>query len=89
MREPCSTIFRERLERGADQRCRARHFARRDGEPVAGLEQHGLMILEQPGADLGSLQVGEDAERLALFLAHLADFLDDRESCARACCGKS
>ncbi len=59
------------------QRCRARHFARRDDEAVAGLEQYGLMILEQPGADLGPLQVAQDAQRLALFLAHLADFLDD------------
>ncbi len=77
MREPCSTIFSERLECGADQRCGARHIARRDGELVAGLEQHGLMILEQPGANLRPLQVGQDAERLVLFLAHLANFLDD------------
>ena len=36
------------------------------------------MILEQRGANLWPLQVGEDAERLVFFVAHLANFLDDR-----------
>ena len=37
------------------------------------------MILEQRGADFGSLQVGEDAERLVFLAAHLANLLDDRD----------
>ena len=39
-------VFGEGLEGGAHQRCRARHVARCDDEPVAGLEQHGQMIFE-------------------------------------------
>ena len=70
-------VFSKGLEGGAHQRRRAQHLARRDDEPVAGFEQHGLMILEQPGANLGPLQIAQDAQRLALFLAQLADLLDD------------
>ena len=81
-------VFSQGLEGGAHQRRRARHLARRDGEPVAGLEQHGLMILEQAGANLGPLQVAQDAQRLALFLAHLADLLDDGGLALVAAVGK-
>ena len=77
MREPCSTIFGEGFEGGAYVGRSTHHLARRDDELVAGLEQYGLMIFEQPGANLGPLQVAEDAQRLAFFLAYLADFLND------------
>jgi hypothetical protein len=72
-------VFSQRLEGGAHQRCRARNVARRDGEPLAGLEQHGLVIFQLRGADLGALQVAQNAQRLALFAAHLADHLDQRQ----------
>ena len=70
-------VFGQSLEGGAHARCRARHLAGRDDELMAGLEQHRQMILEQPGANLGPLQVTQDAQRLVLFLAQLADLPDD------------
>src|ERR1700691_865453 len=35
------------------------------------------MVLEQGGADLRPLQIGQDAQRLALLFAYLANLLDD------------
>jgi hypothetical protein len=72
-------VLGEGFEGGADESSSAQHIARRDGEAVAGFEEHRLMILEQRGADFGSLQVGEDAERLVFLAAHLANLLDDRD----------
>ena len=72
-------VFRQRLESGAHQRGRSRNLARGDGEASAGLEQHRLMIFQSGGADLGPLQIPENAQRLALFAAHLADQLDHRQ----------
>ena len=72
-------VFRQSLEGGAHQRCGARHIARRNGQPLAGLEQHRLVIFQLGGADLGPLQIAQDAQRLALLAAHLADHLDQRQ----------
>ena len=72
-------VFSQRLESGAHQRGAARHFARRDGKAAARFQQHRLMILEFGGANLGSLEIAEDAERLALFAADFADHLDEGE----------
>ena len=72
-------VFRQRLESGAHQRCRSGNIARSDGQPLTGLQQHRLVILQLRGADLGALQIAEDAERLALFAAHFADHLDERQ----------
>jgi hypothetical protein len=72
-------VFSERLEGGAHQVGRAGNVARRDGEFLAGFEHHGLVIFQLGGANLGSLQIAHDAERLALLAAYLADHLDQRQ----------
>ena len=61
-------VLGEGLEGGADERGGAFDLARGDGETLAGDELDGLMVLELAGADLGALQVGEDADGLALLL---------------------
>jgi hypothetical protein len=82
-------VFRQGLEGGADQGCGAGNIARRDGEPLAGLEQHRLVIFQLGGADLGSLQVAQDAQRLALFAAHLCGSSGSAPASPRGCHGKS
>jgi len=81
-------VFRQGLEGGAHQRRRARNLARRNDELFAGLQQHGLMILQPGGANLGPLQVAQDAHRLALLQAHLADHLDQRQLLLLSAVGK-
>jgi aminoglycoside phosphotransferase (APT) family kinase protein len=39
-------VFRQGFEGGSHQRGRARNLARRNRQPPAGLEQHGLVILQ-------------------------------------------
>ena len=70
-------IFGEGGEGGADHGGGAFDLVRGDGEAVAGDEEDGLVVLELAGADLGALQVGEDADGLALFLRDGADHLDE------------
>ena len=70
-------IFGERLEGGADERGGAFDLAGRDGEALAGDQLDGLVVLELAGADLGALQVGEDADGLAFFARDRADHLDE------------
>jgi hypothetical protein len=55
------------------------NLARRNGKLLAGLQQHGLVIDQLGGANLGPLQVAQDAQRLALLAAHRADHLDQRQ----------
>ena len=54
-------VFRQGFERSADERGGAQHVARRDCEPVTGLQEHRLMIFEQRGANLGPLQITQNA----------------------------
>ena len=70
-------IFRERGEGGSDHGRGACDLARGDGEALASDELDGLVILEFAGADLGTLEVGEDTDRLALFLGDGAHHLDE------------
>ena len=79
MREPCFDVFSKSLEGGAYKRGRSRHFARSNGEASAGFEQYRLMIFQSGGADLGSLQIAENAERLAFFAADFPDQFQYRE----------
>ncbi len=79
MREPCSTFSARVLNVVPTSDGAARHFPRSDGKPAARLQQHRLMILEFRRADLGSLQIAENAQRLALIAADLADHLDQGE----------
>ena len=46
MREPCSTFSARVLKVVPTSGCGARNFARSNGEPLAGLEHHRLMILQ-------------------------------------------
>ncbi len=48
-----------------------------DGEALAGDELNGLVVFELAGADFGPLEVGEDADGLALFVGDLAHHLDE------------
>ena len=61
-------VFGEGLEGGADEGGGAFDLARGDGEALAGDELDGLVVLELAGADLGTLQVGEDADGLGFLL---------------------
>ncbi len=70
-------VFGEGLEGGTDEGGGAFDLARGDGEALAGDELDGLVVLELAGADLWPLQVGEDADGLALFLGDLADHADE------------
>ena len=69
-------IFSKRLEGRADERRRALYFVRRDGNFFSRDKHHRYMILELGGANFGTLQVSQDAERLILLATHLADHLD-------------
>ena len=53
------------------------YLARSDGETLAGDELDGLVVLELAGADLGALEVGEDADWLVLLLRDGADHADE------------
>ena len=64
-------VFGEGLEGGADESGGAFDLARGDGEALASDELDGLVALELAGADLGTLQVGEDADGLALLFGDL------------------
>ena len=72
-------VFSEGLEGGADERGGALDFARGDGDLFAGDEHDRLVIDELGGADLGTLQIAEDTERLVLFAGDFADHLDQGE----------
>ena len=72
-------VLGQGLEGGADQRCGAGNVARRNGQPLPGLQQHRLMILQLGCADLWPLQIAQNAQRLALLAAYLADHLDQRQ----------
>ena len=70
-------VLGEGLEGGADERGGAFDLAWSDGETFACDELDGLVVLELAGADLGPLQVGEDADGLALLLRDGADHADE------------
>ncbi len=70
-------VFGEGLEDGADEGGGAFDLARGDGEAFAGDELDGLVVLELAGANLGALQVGEDADGLAFLLCDGAHHLDE------------
>jgi hypothetical protein len=55
---------------------------------AAGLEQHRLVVFELGGANLRPLQIAQDAERLALLAADLADHLDQRQLLFMGAVGK-
>ncbi len=69
-------VFGQRGEGGADFLCGALHLVRRDGERLAGDQLHGLVVDELAGANLRALQVGEDADGLALGGCDAAYHLD-------------
>jgi len=69
MREPCST-FSARVLKVVPPAPPCRNLARRNDELFAGLQQHGLMILQQEVRIL-ALAGRQDAHRLALLQAHL------------------
>ena len=58
-------IFRQRGEGGADQRRRSRDVAGRDAQLLAALQLDRDAILQPAGADFWTLQVSQDADRLA------------------------
>ena len=72
-------ILRQRLEGGAHHRSRALDLPRRDGKPVTRHQLHGQAALESAGANLWSLQIAQDAQRLALLPAHVADHPHHRQ----------
>ena len=69
-------IFSEGGEGGPHHLLGTFDLARGDGEAFSRNEQDGLVVDELAGADLRSLEVGKNADRLALFAADLADHLD-------------
>ncbi len=82
-------VLGERLEGGADESGGAFDLAGCDGEELACDELDGLVSLELAGADLGALQVGEDADRLALFLRDLPHHADQICLLGVTCRGRS
>ena len=69
-------VLRQRLERGGEQIRRACDVTRRDHQLGAGLQRHRRAVFQAPGADLGALQVLEDADGAILFTRHPAQQLD-------------
>ena len=76
MREPRLKVLGQRLEGGADQRRGAGDLARGDREALARDQLHRLVVLQLAGADLRPLQIGENADRLALLGRNRPDHLD-------------
>ena len=70
-------VFCEGLEDGADHGGGAFDLTRGDDKALACDELDGLVVLELAGANLGALEVGEDADGLALFAGDGADHLDE------------
>ena len=52
------------------------NLTRGDRQLLSGNQHDGLVIFQQAGANLGSLQVGKDADRLVFFLRHLPNHAD-------------
>ena len=77
MREPGSRFSASVVKTVLTSGGGAFDLARGDGEALAGDEQDGLVVYEVAGADLGALQVGEDADGLALFAATCAHHADE------------
>ena len=69
-------VFRQRLERGANQRRGAMHVLRRDGQVLPSHQLHRLVVLEFAGTDLRTLQIGQNAHRLALRRRDFPDHAD-------------
>ena len=72
-------VLGKRLESGGECSLVAQDFARSNGDGAAGLQQDGLVIFERSGADLGTLEVLQDADGAMLFGRDLAQALDDGE----------
>src|SRR6266567_1541810 len=70
-------VLGEGLEGGANEGGGAFDLLRGDGEALAGDEQDGPVALKLAGADLGPLEIGEDADGLALLLCDGADHADE------------
>ena len=64
---PRFQIFRQRREGSRDQRRGPGNIAWGDRQPLAGLQLHRDTVFEPAGADLRSLQIAQDADRLAFF----------------------
>ncbi len=72
MRAPGRTSRAMPLKGGRKQRCRARHIARSDGDFRSGFQQNGSMAFEPPGADLGALQILQNADGAIFFFRGVA-----------------
>src|ERR1700722_16336512 len=70
-------ILGEGLEGGADQSGGTFHLARSDGKAFAGDELDGLVVLKLGGTDLGTLQIGENADGLAFLPGDSADHTNE------------
>ena len=69
-------VLGEGLESGADHIGGAENVARRDGEHLAGPQQHRSFVLEAAGTNLGTLKVAHDADALALLGGDGANHFD-------------
>ena len=65
-------FLRQPLKRGRDQDGSAGDVARRNGDQRPGLERHGLVVFEPPGAYLGALQILQDADGAVFLLGRAA-----------------
>ena len=64
------------------------NIARGNGQPLARLELHRDAVLQPAGADLRSLQIAQDANRLAFFARDLAHHFDQLELFRMGAVGK-
>src|ERR1035438_4672234 len=72
-------VFGEGGEGGGDDGGGAEDVTGSDGEALAGLELNGDAIFEAAGADLGTLEIAEDADIFVFFAGDLADHFDELE----------
>ena len=76
---PRLQIFRQRGKGGGDESIGAGDIAGSNGEPLSRLKLHRDAVLQPAGADLGSLQIAQDTDRLAFFGRDLTHHLDQLE----------
>jgi len=74
---PRLQVFRKRGKGGRDHRGSAQDIPRGDGQALPGLQLYRDPVLEPAGANLGSLQIAQDADALVLFARDFAHHLDE------------
>ena len=78
----------EGAEGGGEGSFVADDVARGDDDLAAGLQENGIVILELAGADLGALEILQDADGATLFGSDFAEALDDRQVIGMGAVGK-